>query len=207
MTDDKTKELEINLSWVRVYKDMIRSGAFEKVDGSSTIVYLIIKSHLDFSTGEAECSNNDITKETGLSERQVTRCINVLENAGFISRKNTPGKKSIFVVHEKIRIKDSNGNSCAIASWNHTPGLEKDIAAALKHAVSIGDLNLPGDKSIHFHIHINQLNVANDESTQLIGDHNAQIKLSAEINESLDKLPDEIKGKVLAIKKSIDKKK
>ncbi len=200
------EKYQIDLRWVRVYTDMLRSGFFDNVDGSSAILYLIIKSYLGFSTGDAKCSIEEISKETGLSERQVIRCFNVLEKAGCISKKRT-GKHNVYTINEKIRIKDSDGNTCAIASWKHVPNLEKDIAAALNHAVSIGDLNLPGDKSIHFHIHINQLNVANDESTQLIGDHNAQIKLSTAITESLEKLPDEMKGKVLAIKNSIDKKK
>jgi hypothetical protein len=172
-------------TWFHVFKDMIDSGDMSKLDGSAIKVYLVVKAYTNFSTGRAFPAIELIGEKAGLSERQVMRCLGELEDAGYIA-KSKSGRHNIYTLREKVSIKDAHGRPQAVATWDYIPNSVKDAMAELKHAVVTGDML--GGKVIHIENLV--LNV-------MTGDNATQVNINAA---ELDKLPPEMKEKLLAIK-------
>lgn len=130
--------LKAETMWFHVFKDMIDSGDMAKLDGGTVKVYFVIKSYTNFSTGHAFPSLELIAEKSGISVRQVKRCIADLEQSGYIS-KAKEGRHNTYKLREKIVIKNDSGTPQAVATWDYLPGAVKDTVADLKNVLVTGD--------------------------------------------------------------------
>lgn len=188
MTKKEKQQLEMFTAvttWFHILNDMVESGDIGSMDGSSIKVYLVIKSHTNFSTGTAFPSIELIAKKTKLSSRQVIRCLDELEKYGYIL-KSKNGRNNVYTLREKVSILDSDGKQHAVATWDYIPHKVKEAIAELKNAVVTGEM-MAGKI-----IHIDQLiiNVSTGDSTQI------------NINAEIDNVPE----KIAALKAAIGKK-
>jgi len=130
--------LKAETMWFHVFKDMIDSGDMAKLDGGTIKVYLVIKSYTNFSTGHAFPSLELIAEKSGISDRQVKRCIADLEQLGYITKAKV-GRHNTYKLREKIVIKNDSGTPQAVATWDYLPGAVKDTVADLKNVLVTGD--------------------------------------------------------------------
>jgi DNA-binding GntR family transcriptional regulator len=141
---------------------MVESGDLARMDGSVVKVYLTIKAYVNFNSGSAFPSIDTIAENSGMSNRQVIRAIDMLETMGYITKEKR-GRSNIYTLREKIDIKDSSGIKTAIASWDYAPSTVSRAVTDLKNVLVTGDL--AGAKIIHIeNLHVN---IANDNAVQV----------------------------------------
>ena len=98
---------------------------------------------------------------------------------------------NVYILREKVSIKDAEGRPQAVATWDYIPSSVRDAMAELKHAVVSGEMI--GGKVIHIESLV--LNVATGDSTQI------------NINGmDLEKMPADLQEKLLAIREALNKK-
>lgn len=173
-------------TWFHVFKDMIDSGDMAKLDGSAIKVYLVVKSYTNFSTGRAFPALELIAEKSGISARQVIRCLAELENAGYIGKEKA-GRHNLYTLREKVSLKDAEGRPQAVATWDYIPNSVRDAVADLRNVMVTGDLG--GAKIVT--IQNLTVNVVN------MGDHATNINVS---DASLAKLPKALQEKIDELK-------
>lgn len=189
---EEDNEFKADTTWFHILKDMVDSGDMAAL-GSAFMVYIAIKSHVNFATGLAFPSIELLMKKCKLSKSQVQRCLNKLEEYEYISREKAVDKKGIHNVYrlrEKVKIKDVDGVPQAIATWDYIPNGVKDAVAELKNVVATGKM-IDG-KIIHIEHLILNLTVFND-STQNV--HNYYDTNKEKIKENIKTLKDIIEKK------------
>ena len=191
MKEKEQSELfKAETTWFHVFKDMIDSGDMARLDGSAIKVYLVIKSYTNFSTGRAFPAIELIAEKAGLSKIQVMRCLKNLEKAEYIT-KSKSGRHNVYILREKVSIKDCEGRPQAVATWDYIPSSVRDAMAELKHAVVSGEM--VGGKVIHIESLV--LNLATGDSTQI------------NINGmDLEKIPPDLQERLLAIREALSRK-
>lgn len=165
---------------------MIDSGDLAKLSGSSVKVYMVIKAHTNYNTGQAFPSVETIVTKAGISKPQVMRELKALEEFGYIS-KVKQGRNNIYTLREKIDIKDDAGRPSAVATWDYVPGSVQQAMAELKNVMMTGDL--AGAKIVH--IERLQVNVTNLHDNAI--NFNVQQFMA-----DLEKLPEDLRAKILA---------
>lgn len=182
-------------TWFHVFKDMIDSGDMAKLSGSAVKVYLVVKAHTNFATGQAFPSIETIAEKSGISVSQVKRELDVLKENGYISKEKR-GRSNSYTLREKVQITDDTGRPAAVATWDYLPASVQHAVADLKNVLVAGDL--AGARIVHIErlqVNINHLhdNATNFNISQFMAD--------------VDKLPAEIREKMLsAFQKSQDSK-
>lgn len=155
-------DLDAQTQWFHFFRDMVESGDLARMDGSVVKVYLTIKAYVNFNSGSAFPSIDTIAENSGMSNRQVIRAIDMLETMGYITKEKR-GRSNIYTLREKIDIKDSSGIKAAIASWDYAPSTVSRAVTDLKNVLVTGDL--AGAKIIHIeNLHVN---IANDNAVQV----------------------------------------
>lgn len=166
---DQQELFKAETTWFHVFKDMIDNGDLAKLDGSAVKCYLVIKAHTNFATGRAFPGIETIAKAAGLTERQVIRCIQSLEEVEYIT-KEKKGRSNHYTLREKVCIKDDDGHTQALATWDYIPGSVKHAVADLKNVLVTGDMG--GAKivtiqnlTVNINNGENQTNITVNEST------------------------------------------
>lgn len=174
---------EAQTTWFHVFKDMIDNGDVAKMGAHAVTVYLVIKSHTNFSTGRSFPALETIAVKSGMSERQVMRELKTLEEHGYISKEKS-GRHNIYTLREKINIKDESGRPQAVATWDYIPNSVRAAMADLKHVMVSGDLG--GAKIVTIENLTVNMNILNgDNSTQVNFNQEAFNKLPKDMQETL----------------------
>ena len=190
--EQQSELFQAQTTWFHVFKDMIDSGDLKNIDGSSLKVYLVIKSYSNFTTGRAFPAIELIAEKSGLSERQVIRCLTELETLGYISKEKT-GRHNTYTLREKVSIKDSDGTPQAVATWDYIPSGITDAVAQIKKAVITGEM--VGGGTVNIQTLVLNVNIQH-------GDNSTQINL----NGSDEKLPIDIKEKLADMRSALKSK-
>lgn len=189
MTKEEQKQVELfsaETTWFHVFKAMIDNGDAGRMGGNAFLVYAVIKSYTNFSTGRAFPAIETIMEKACLSKSQVLREIKVLEDHGYIT-KAKQGRNNVYTLREKVDIQDEHGRPVAAASWDYLPGGVRDAVADLKNVMMTGDF--AGAKIVQIQNLTVNINQFYDNASQLNVD-----KLLAD----LDKLPPEMADKLRA---------
>lgn len=139
MNEEQGDLFQAETSWFHVFRAMIESGDLAKMEGSDIKVYLCVKSYTNFSTGRAFPLIETIMKGTGLSDKQVRRCLVRLAEMGYIV-KEKKGRKNFYRLREKVSINSEAGRPIATASWDYLPNAVKDAVSELKNMLVSGVL-------------------------------------------------------------------
>lgn len=167
MSEEKQPDMfTTNVAWVHLLRDFMRSGEAARIGGQGILVYLSIKTHVDFNNGKSFPSISTIAREAGISERQVMREIKKLEEKGHLTRKTAQGKPNTYVLQERVGIKSESG-SHAVAGFPYVPNQFQRVTEEIKAAVRAGDLT--GSSTVKIEVTVNINNTANNNSdgTQL----------------------------------------
>jgi hypothetical protein len=182
-------------TWFHVLNDMIDGGDMAKLDGSAVKVYLVVKSHTNFSTGRSFPSLELIQEKAGLSKSQAIRSLASLEEFGYITKEKS-GRHNVYTLREKVSIRDEEGRPQAVATWDYIPHRVKEAIAELKHATVSGELM--GGKIIHIETLNLNVNIFNGE--------NANQTVNNLLTGDLDKLPPDMRKSLEAIRDNVKTK-
>ena len=150
-------------SWFHLFKAMFDSGDVAKMSPPTFTVYCCIKSHLDFHTGVSFPSVETIAEKTGISSRQVLRCLKTLEEMGYLTRRKE-WRKNVYTLREKVQFTDKDGRPAAVATFDYLPSLVKEAQAELNNVRITGDMD--GTKVIHIEkLVIEHINIVQGDQT------------------------------------------
>lgn len=133
--------LAANITWFRVFQDMIFNGEAAALGPYGFMVYCVIKAHASLNNGESFPGIPLIAKEGGMSVPQVKRQLDLLEEKGYLTRTKETGRNNKYQLREKIAITDDDGTTTAMAWWDYVPMSMKAALADLKNVTMTGDLN------------------------------------------------------------------
>ena len=77
----------------------------ERMSGGELAVYVVLAEHARYTTGLAAVGNRTIASRTGLSTRQVRRCLRTLEALGLLTT-TRPGRGRLPAVRQLLRDTD-----------------------------------------------------------------------------------------------------
>jgi DNA-binding transcriptional ArsR family regulator len=158
-------------TWFHVFKSMIESGDAARLGGTVFLIYCVIKAHTNFKQGAAFPSVETIARLAGVSDRQVMRALQALEENGYLT-KARHGRNNVYTLREKVTLNDPEGRPAAVATWDYLPATVEAARAELRHFMLTGDDQAP--QIIHIdRLIIENLNVQVGDHNQLqVGDHN-----------------------------------
>lgn len=164
-------------TWFHVFKAMVDNGDVAKLGPYAVTVYLVIKSYTNFSTGRSFPSVETIAEKSGISDKQVKRCLVTLEDSGYIT-KEKKGRNNVYTLREKIEFTDQAGRPAAVATWDYLPSTVEAARAELRNFQMTGR----DDGKIIF-IERATFNIMN-------GDHNHQVNFNTELDKLKAKSPE-----------------
>lgn len=185
---DQQELFKAEASWFHVFRNMIESGDVATLGTHATVVYLVIKSYSNYSTGAAFPGTDLISEKSGVSKRQVITSLQKLEEAGYLTKKRR-GRSNVYTLREKVEIQDSTGRPSAVATWDYLPSTVKAAQTEIRNLILTGS-----DKDLAI-IHIERLSIG--QINIQAGEYNHQTNINL----------DQVKDPALRaqIKKLIDK--
>lgn len=170
-TDDASDRFSAETTWFHVFKSMIESGDAARLGGTVFLVYCVVKAHTNFQNGAAFPAIETIAKLAGVSDRQVMRALQALEENGYLT-KARHGRHNVYTLREKVTMTDPEGRPAAVATWDYLPATVEAARAELRHFLLTGDDQAPQIIRID-RLVIENLNVQVGDHNQLqVGDHN-----------------------------------
>ena len=181
MSTQQNELFKAETAWFHIFKTMIDNGDVAKMGPYAVTVYLVIKSHTNFSTGRAFPALETISEKSGVSLAQVKRELKTLEKLGYISTEKR-GRSNNYTLREKIEIRDDAGRPSAVATWDYLPASVSAAVADLKNVMMTGDTS--GARVVH--IERLTVNIANAGGVVLnINDTKIPADVRAKIEELL----------------------
>ncbi|UZF34539.1 helix-turn-helix domain-containing protein [Ralstonia pseudosolanacearum] len=174
------EDFRAETTWFHVFRSMFSSHDAARMGPYAVTVYLVIKAHANFNTGNSFPSIELIADETGISRSQVIRVLKVLETFGYLKRTRV-GRKNEYRLREKVSIRDGSGRQAAVATWDYLPTTVQAAMADLKNLMLSG--NFSGSRVVHIErLQINVTQAAGDVITINTGDFDG---LPREMREAL----------------------
>lgn len=168
------QKFQAEITWFHLFKAMIYDGDIAKMGPHAFTVYVVIKGYTDFNTGQAFPSIQFICEKSGISDKQVRRSLELLEEYGYITKHKT-GRNNVYMLREKIEMTDDAGRPAAVATWDYIPSCVNAARAELKNFL------MTGDKSSGQIIHIDTMNIQINQ-----GGKNVQNNIQADLERISD---------------------
>lgn len=131
---------QINSTFGTFQADMFESGLAAEVGANPFFVWLAIKAHADFQTGEAWPSIRRLAEITGLSAMTVQRALDKLESARLlrVSKKGNQKTSTRYVARERLDVKLGNQLLCSIVV-DYIPAKTRQKLDRLKNSLKTGE--------------------------------------------------------------------
>lgn len=159
-----------------MFKAMIYGGDIARMGSHAFTVYVVIKGYTDFNTGQAFPSIPFICEKSGISDKQVRRSLELLEEYKYITKQKV-GRNNVYMLREKIEMTDAAGRPVAVATWDYIPNCINAARAELKNFL------MTGDKTSGQIVHIDTINM-NIQINQ--GGENVQNNINADLEKISD---------------------
>jgi Helix-turn-helix domain len=144
---------DADTTWVHLFKSMVFGGDAAKMGPDAIAVYLVIKCHVHWGSGESFPKRSAIAQQAGISERQVSYAFKRLEKFGYLSKQKV-GRENVYTVREKVEMFDPvTRRPTAVATWDYLPATVKTAMAELRH------FKLTGESDQAMVIHIEHLTI------------------------------------------------
>jgi len=155
-------------TWFHIFRHMIDSGDAAKMGGSAFLVYCVVKSYTNWSTGRSFPGIELIAEKTQLSKRQVIRCLETLREMEYVTVEKHK-RSNQYTLREKVTITDPEGRPAASAMWDYLPSTVEAARAELKNFLMSGDA--AGAKIVNIEsltINVNIQNNARDGNQYMV---------------------------------------
>lgn len=95
----------IDTTYLTQQRDMFTSGLVAQMGANALTVWLAIKSHADFATGEAWCGIRRLAEMTGLSTMTVQRSLKILQEAHLLRVVRKKAQTHVYVARERMDVR------------------------------------------------------------------------------------------------------
>jgi DNA-binding transcriptional regulator YhcF (GntR family) len=131
---------QINSTFGTFQADMFESGLAAEVGANPFFVWLAIKAHADFQTGEAWPSIRRLAEITGISAMTVQRALEKLENARLLRVAKRGNKKTStrYIARERLDVKFGNQLLCSIVV-DYVPAQIRKKLERIKGSLKTGE--------------------------------------------------------------------
>lgn len=131
---------QINSTFGTFQADMFESGLVAEVGATPFCVWLAIKSHANFQTGEAWPSIRRMAEITGLSKTTVQKALERLEEAKLlrVTKKGNQKTASRYIARERLDVKFGNMLLCSIVV-DYIPAQIRKRIERLKQSLKSGE--------------------------------------------------------------------
>lgn len=119
-------------------RDMFASGLAAQIGVNALGVWLAIKSHADFATGEAYPGVRRLMVLTGLASPTVQKALATLKEAHMLRVSRVVGQRHYYIARERMAVRVGSRVLCTIV-LDYVPNSMRQRLARLK-AASEGDL-------------------------------------------------------------------
>lgn len=185
------KELRAGIAWVHITNDLIKGGDSAKMGPSAFQLYVTLKVHADFETGEVRLLQKEIQRLTGQKDKNTRDNLKLLCEMGYLRKE--PGRPNKYFVIDKIPISEievlenpatqkleKHERKIGVATSEYAPLRMKAFAEELTKALRAGLVDENG-KPLHFANFNLQLNINPHISKQ--NNDGSGIKIQADISD------------------------
>lgn len=128
---------DIDTTYLTQQRDMFASGLMAQIGPHALAVWLAIKSHADFATGEAWPGVRRLMEQTGLASATVQKAIKRLHEARMLREARRMGQIVVYVARERMDVRIGPRVICTIVV-DYVPLAMRERLAKLK-AAAAGD--------------------------------------------------------------------
>ena len=119
-----------DLAWLQVVRPTLTSLVRNKaISDRDIVVYLIMRSMANYSSGEIELTKINLAKIFDMAEQKIARAIMSLRGTGYLKSKKTRGRNSYVCI-------DTSTLSDKQVRWNYAPKKFGKISEQLKKMVN-----------------------------------------------------------------------
>lgn len=129
----------IDTTYQTQQRDMFASGLAAQIGVNALGVWLAIKSHADFQTGEAGPGVRRLMELTGLASATVQKAIETLLDAHLLRVDHKLGQRHIYLARERLDVRVGARVICTIVV-DYVPNSMRERLAKLKAAAIGGEL-------------------------------------------------------------------
>ncbi len=131
---------QINSTFGTFQADMFESGLAAEVGANPFFVWLAIKAHADFQTGEAWPSIRRLAEITGLSTTTIQKAIERLESAKLlrIAKRGNRKQATHYIARERLDVKLGRQLLCSIVV-DYVPANTRKKLERLKQSLKTGE--------------------------------------------------------------------
>lgn len=131
---------QINSTFGTFQADMFESGLAAEVGANPFFVWLAIKAHADFQTGEAWPSIRRLAEITGISPMTVQRALEKLENARLlrVTKKGNKKTSTRYIARERLDVRLGNKLMCSIVV-DYVPSQIRKKLERIKTSLKAGE--------------------------------------------------------------------
>jgi len=159
--------LRVNGTWFHVLRSFSHDKEIAKIGTMALAVYIVIKGHTDFQTGNAFPSIPAIAEQIGVTDDTIRLALKKLVKQGWLTVAKK-GRNNQYGIVEKVHIDSVDGQRWATAQRKYVGTQFQPFVDELQRLVRTG--NLPTDKNITINLTVNVQNVAGDSYTVINND-------------------------------------
>lgn len=123
-------------------RDMFESGLAAEIGANCFIVWVAIKTHADFNTGQAWPSIRRLADITGLSSNTVQKAIHALETAHLLRviRQGNQKQSTRYIACERLDVRLGNRLLCQVVI-DYIPAQIRSQISRIKDTLTTGERN------------------------------------------------------------------
>lgn len=133
-------EAEIDTTYQTQQRDLFASGLAAQVGPPALAVWLAIKAHADFATGEAWPGVRKLMQDTGMASATVQKAVAALLEHKLLRVARVEGQKHIYIARERMSVRVGRRIICSIVI-DYVPLAMRQRLEAIKADVQAGALD------------------------------------------------------------------
>lgn len=147
-------ENRVDLSWMHLFKELIRSGDWGRMRPHTAKLYVVLKAYVNWQTGEAFPKIETLMEMAQISRHSVILGLRELEGMGLVRKLHGERERGRYVLVEKFGIRDTSDQPVAQATFDYLPANITAAAQAVKNFAVRGTMD-----GTPVNIHIDSLNL------------------------------------------------
>ena len=130
-------------NWFHIFKSVIDSGQAGEMGPTCFLVYAVVKSHIHLESGTAFPKLETIAYKSNLTKKTVQKCLKKLQDMGFVTRTDIPGRSPRFKLQEKLQVtvpNDAGDDEMMLATFDYVPMGVRKAVQDIKNLQVTGEL-------------------------------------------------------------------
>ena len=129
----------IDTTYQTQQRDMFESGLAAQIGVSAVVVWMAIKSHADFATGESYPGVRRLMKVTDQASATVQKALKTLQECHLLRISRKVGQRHYYVARERLSVRVGSRVVCTVVV-DYVPNVMRHRLERIKAATSAGDM-------------------------------------------------------------------